>query len=83
MPDIQMVAPNQIDFSKVKSVYFGKAGKCCCGCTGTHSENKGTITKVINKLKIQTLIESLSNGFGRLSFVSATINNRWYIAYFK
>jgi hypothetical protein len=26
-----------IDKSKVKSVYSGKNGECCCGCSGTHS----------------------------------------------
>lgn len=27
----------KIELSKVSSVYSGKAGKCCCGCSGTHS----------------------------------------------
>lgn len=80
--DIKMVHPSTIDFSKVKSVYSGKAGKCCCGCAGTHSKNKGSITRVINKLKSESLIEEFKENINT-SFVSVTINERWYIAYFS
>ncbi len=39
-----------IDASTVKSVYSGKPGRCCCGCSGTHSESPKTITRVVNML---------------------------------
>jgi hypothetical protein len=25
-----------VDVSKVQSVYSGRDGRCCCGCSGTH-----------------------------------------------
>jgi hypothetical protein len=32
----------QINLSKVQSVYSGKAGACCCGCAGKHTYAKAT-----------------------------------------
>jgi len=32
-----MATAFKIDREKVKSVYSGKDGHCCCGCSGTHS----------------------------------------------
>lgn len=82
MNGIKMVHPNTIDFSKITSVYSGKAGVCCCGCAGGHSTNKGTITKTINKFKTQNEIEEYRE-YNKTKFVSVTINKRWYIAYFN
>lgn len=32
-----MTLITEIDLKKVKSVYVGKNGRCCCGCAGTHT----------------------------------------------
>lgn len=31
------VAPPKVDINKVMSVYSGKDGACCCGCSGKHT----------------------------------------------
>lgn len=30
---------NALTTDQIRSVYAGKAGKCCCGCSGTHRYN--------------------------------------------
>lgn len=40
-----------LDFTGAKRSYSGKAGRCCCGCSGSYSENKASVTRQINKIK--------------------------------
>lgn len=40
-----------LDFTGAKRSYSGKAGRCCCGCSGNYSENKASVTRQINKIK--------------------------------
>lgn len=36
--------------TNVARVYHGKARTCCCGCAGTYSSNKATISRAVNKV---------------------------------
>lgn len=40
-----------LDFTGAKRSYSGKAGRCCCGCSGNYSESKASVTRQINKIK--------------------------------
>jgi hypothetical protein len=78
MNEITTPVVNREQFS---AVYSGRTG-CCCGCRGTHSGAKGSITRVVNK------IHAVANGDvpGTISglagvFVSADTDTRVYVAY--
>ena len=67
-----------IDLSKVTKVYSGKAGKCCCGCSGKYSETPRQIkrvAKVIAEAPVEARIEDNS-------FISADVGGRTYTVYF-
>lgn len=59
----------------IKSVYSGKDGKCCCGCSGKHS----TDTKNINR--IRKIIENADNAEKSGNHYYVVIGQRLYIAY--
>jgi len=40
-----------IDFSRAKSSYSGAADKCCCGCSGNHSESPVAIKRQISRIR--------------------------------
>jgi hypothetical protein len=74
-------ATSGIDWSKAKSSYSGRAGACCCGCAGNHSETPVAIKRQINRIKrmagegIELDIQD--------SYVAAEQNDRLYIVYFN
>lgn len=70
-----------IDIEKVKSVYVGKSGSCCCGCSGRHSTYKPQIRKVVNLLN--NLPDDAENVMHDSIFSSADIGHKIYIAYFE
>jgi hypothetical protein len=79
-----------LSLETVTKVYSGKAGKCCCGCSGTHrynsrfakdayersSVNDRQVKRVINLMKANAqYIEDFGNG------VSLELGGRLYCAY--
>lgn len=74
-------ATSDIDWSKAKSSYSGRAGACCCGCAGNHSETPVAIKRQINRIKrmagegIELDIQD--------SYIAAEQNDRLYIVYFN
>ena len=71
-PDGRILNPSMIDH-----VYSGKAGKCCCGCSGKYSDKPAQKTRVINLLATASKLEFDS------TYVSADIDGRTYTAYLK
>jgi hypothetical protein len=70
----------------VTSAYAGKAGKCCCGCSGKHYHRDGGTAndlKQINRIaaKIQELATAPSFTRG-VTYASAEEDGRVYIVYF-
>ena len=61
---------------KITSVYSGKNGKCCCGCSGKHYRDGPMVKKVVNI--IQAHPEKMEQGTNHTAVV---IGNRLYIAY--
>jgi len=53
----------EIDLSKVRSVYVGKNGRCCCGCAGTHTrpedpDGARIVRNVVRKLNKAIALQS-------------------------
>jgi hypothetical protein len=85
------------DFDKVSSVYVGKKGRCCCGCSGTHfyknetrefaSKNRGyeVLDEEINDDKVKRVINKIKKYIiisdSSDTYISVTIGNTLYIAY--
>jgi len=74
-------ATSGINWSLAKSSYSGRAGACCCGCAGNHSDNRVAIKKQINRIKMLA-------GQGveldiQPSYVAAENDGRLYIVYFN
>jgi len=59
----------------VTRVYSGKAGKCCCGCSGKYSSSPAQVKRVLN------LLASAEKREFDASYVAADIDQRTYIAY--
>jgi hypothetical protein len=68
-----------IDWSRAKSSYSGRAGACCCGCSGNHSEDKAAITRQINRIK-RLAGEGVTLDINE-SYVAAEKGDRLYIVY--
>ena len=62
----------------VKSVYSGKNGKCCCGCSGNHSDKPAAVARIVRQIANApaNAIEIGNN------YVSAVVGDRRWIAYF-
>jgi hypothetical protein len=60
-------------------VYSGRNG-CACGCRGKYSTNKGSITKVYNKLMANIDQVDIDESWDNAALV---LNDRLYIAYTK
>lgn len=78
-----VIKTQKIDRSKITQVYSGKVNRCCCGCSGTHTDK--TEPKFASRMKyICDLIEAnwdkRDDGTSYLAFESDT---RVYIAYFS
>jgi hypothetical protein len=68
-----------IDPATIKSAYSGQAGKCCCGCAGTHSTSPRTIKMIARKID-----RLAAQGYKRNeadSYFSLDTETRRYIAY--
>jgi hypothetical protein len=60
----------------IRTVYSGKLRRCCCGCSGNHSDSPAQISRVLNILKANAdKVEELSNCF------AVELETRQYIAY--
>lgn len=70
-----------IKIEKVKSVYSGKDGKCCCGCAGKHSDDQKQKTRIVNILNNARCadVDWDDNGV----YAATVIGSRVYIAYFN
>ena len=68
-----------IDFSRAKSSYSGKANKCCCGCSGNHSESPLAIKRQINRIR-KLAAEGVELDINE-SYIAAEKNDRLYIVY--
>ena len=81
----------KIDINKVKKVYSGINGRCCCGCSGKYSYaskdglsdlkevNDRTVKMITNK--INCLADDSSFEINE-TYASVVVGNRLYIAYF-
>lgn len=84
-----------ITTDEVVSVYSGKDGKCCCGCSGKHTysskhqdiaEQRGggvsdsTVSRILDVLKENSYTVNSSVGLVR-RFYSVVIGQRLYVVY--
>lgn len=88
---------NKIEINQVKSVYSGKPGRCCCGCSGIHryakdhrnwaSKNRGyTVTDdEINDRFVKKVVNIINANIEvadvGVNNTSVEMNNRLYVAY--
>ena len=61
----------------VKSVYYGRPG-CCCGCRGTHSEDRKQISRVLKLIQRQP--EAIMDATGQSYAVYETAT-KTYVVY--
>ena len=68
-------------FDEVTSVYSGRDGRCCCGCSGKHYD-KGTpaADRMIRKV-VRILNERLDEITYGSNNVSVVVYERLYVAY--
>ena len=85
------------DFTKVTSVYSGKANRCCCGCSGKHyyknetrkeaGKNRGyeiedeEISDSMVKRIIKKIQENSNIADNQKTYISIELSERLYIAY--
>lgn len=74
-------ATSSIDWSKATSSYSGRAGACCCGCEGNHSETPVAIKRQINRIK--RLAGEGATLDIQPTYVAVEQNDRLYIVYFN
>lgn len=88
-----------IDKDKISSVYSGRNGSCCCGCSGIHryasahrkyaSKDRGYIVKndEINDSQVTRIVNKINANLGIAVFsednVYIVIRTRLYVAYFR
>lgn len=86
-----------IDLDRVASVYSGKPGKCCCGCSGKHtyaskhrewsSETRGYLVAdfEVNDKTVAKIVAKLNANkpwdINCQHMVIKTIDDRLYVAY--
>ena len=61
--------------SSFERAYIGKAGQCCCGCSGDYFEDDATKQMIIGKILASKDVEDLG------TCLTATIGKKYYIAY--
>lgn len=73
----------ELSKEQVKSVYSGRDGRCCCGCSGTHAD-EGERSALWNKV-LKVVNEGLALGHADVedTYVSVVVGKRLYIAYTK
>lgn len=53
-----------LDIGKITKAYNGKAGRCCCGCSGTYKETEAAKKRVLNLLRANAaLVRDLGTCF--------------------
>jgi len=86
-----------LDLAQVKSVYTGKPGKCCCGCSGIHryakahrdwaSKNRGYTVKddEINDKHVKKVVNVINANIADADVgsnnTSVEICSRLFVAY--
>lgn len=84
-----------VDISVVRSVYVGKVGHCCCGCSGTHYDASGYKDREVCKgaigddKKVASVVKKINKALAsgkcavsnREGFTAMHFGNRKYIAY--
>jgi len=73
----------KIKIETVASVYSGKAGRCCCGCSGNHryaSAHAAHVKMLVNKLNKADAKELTHDN---PVYVSMERGGRLYVAYLK
>ena len=87
-----MVNIETLTIDDVMSVYSGKEGKCCCGCSGIHRYNSkyasaGISGTEINDRQVSKVLNIIKNNVNSVVFyngiVSLVINKHLYILYLK
>lgn len=95
---MQNATTKQVDVTKVMSVYRGKAGNCCCGCSGRHSyasahvaaasKNRGyeVASDEVSDRRVQNVVNDINDHPSDIQweadFASLEINGRLLVAYF-
>lgn len=89
---------NDLQIDDVLSVYSGKNGACCCGCSGTHSYNSkykdlGTKSRgyevrdeELNDRQVKrvlNIIKKADKVDGDYNYIATVVKNRLYIVYLK
>lgn len=77
-------ADRRLDVSAIASVYTGRAGKCCCGCAGSHSTLDRTIRLVAQRLIDNAADVEITDGDATSgACVSVDVEGRRYVAYMR
>ena len=87
---------SEVTLSNVRSAYSGKAGRCCCGCSGKHvyqertrelaSKRRGYSVNddEINEKKIASILKKIQNdpqSYAKDSYIALEIERKLYIVY--
>lgn len=76
-----------LSLAAIESVYYGKAGCCCCGCSGTYryasafSAGHENIVSDVQVKRVVALLRKAPNVEIGDGYFSADIGSRRYIAY--
>jgi hypothetical protein len=82
-----------INIDNVRSVYSGKVGRCCCGCSGTHSYSSKYANEYSKKMgyevtvndrmitKVVNIIKNSTEVEHGENYLATTIGKRLYIIY--
>lgn len=75
-----------VNLDEVKSVYSGRADRCCCGCSGIHSKANGDVAakrKVKNTFDLlkREIANVRSNGDSSMCFTLERGVNRLHVVY--
>ena len=87
-----------VDINRVKHVYNGRDGKCCCGCAGKHTytalsaqaeeQTSGFRPRHVNDRTVTNVIRKIQDSsnqevdFNYGTCVGTVIGTRIYIAYY-
>jgi hypothetical protein len=88
---------SKLETSDILSVYSGRAGKCCCGCSGNHRYNSAYIAEGskkrgyavdaedVNDKQVRRVLRILQANSAKAEqydrHISVTLGDRLYIAY--
>ena len=78
---------NELTPEMVVSVYSGKDGKCCCGCSGKHFRDARNIKRIVKILKENANNETFEVYIGpfdgNVHYFAVVLGERLYIAYLQ